>query len=223
MTSLFGNARWRRTDDSVWLYNCSEHKELNLIYGRIYTVGEGYQFSDTNQQISNLKIKPSETQRLRWKRIAIDKFAGELTALLRANIPTGLSMALIPIPPSKTTKHPDYDDRLLQVARAVATNLAAVRCWPILECVVDRENLHSSSSQRTTQEVYSSIGIDKSVFASYNDDEIFCLLDDVLTSGASFSAARNKLLERFSGKRISGIFWAKAEQAQLTRNNMAAQ
>lgn len=215
MTSFFGDARWRRTDDSIWLYNCPEHKELNLIYGRIYTVGEGYQFSDTNQQISNLKIKPSETQRLRWKRIAINKFASELTALLRANVPADRSMALIPIPPSKTPRHPDYDDRLLQVARAVATNLAAVRCWPLLECVVDRDSLHTGNSQRATQEVYRSIGIDESVFATRNEDEIFCLLDDVLTSGASFSAARNKLLERFPEKRISGLFWAKAEQAQL--------
>ncbi len=213
MTSLSGNARWRRTDDSVWLYNCPEHRELNLIYGRIYTVGEGYQFSETNQQISNLKIKPSETQRLRWKRIAISQFASELTALLRANIPADRSMALIPMPPSKTSGHPDYDDRLLLVARAVAAKLAAVRCWPVLECTVDRESLHTGSSQRTTQEVYRSIGINESVFASRNDDEIFCLLDDVLTSGASFSAARNRLLERFPSKRISGIFWAKAEQA----------
>ena len=214
MTNLFGDARWRRTDDSIWLYNCPEHKELNLIYGRIYTVGEGYQFSDTNQQISNLKIKPSETQRLRWKRVAINKFVNELTALLKANVPANRSMALIPIPPSKTTRHPEYDDRLLQVASAVATNLAAVRCWPVLECVVDRESLHTGSSQRTTQEVYRSIGIDESIFSSYNSDEIFCLLDDVLTSGASFSAARNKLIERCPGKRISGIFWAKAQQVE---------
>ena len=116
MTNLFGDARWRRTDMvSIWL--CIRHKELNLIYGRIYTVGEGYQFSDTNRRISNLKIKPSETQRLRWKRVAINKFVNELTALLKANVPANRSMALIPIPPSKTTRHPEYDDRLLQVAR----------------------------------------------------------------------------------------------------------
>jgi hypothetical protein len=213
MRSLFGDARWRRTDDSVWLYNCPEHKEWNLVYGRIYTVGEGYQFSDTNQQISNLKIKPSETQRLHWKRIAINKFADELTALLRANIPANRYMALIPIPPSKTPRHPEYDDRLLQVARTVAANLAAVRCWPILECIVDRESFHTDSSQRTTQDVYWSIGIDESVYSSRNDYEFLCLIDDVLTSGASFSAARNKLLERFPGKKISGVFWAKAEHA----------
>ena len=130
MTGLFKGARWRRTDDSIWLYNCPEHKDLNLIYGRIYTVGEGYQFSETNQQISNLKIKPSETQRLRWKRVAINKFATELTALLRTNIPANRSMALIPIPPSKTPIHFEYDDRLLQVARAVAASLENVRCWP---------------------------------------------------------------------------------------------
>lgn len=110
-------------------------------------------------------------------------------------------MALIPIPPSKTSEHPEYDDRLLQVARAVAAKLAAVRCWPLLECVVDRESLHTGSSQRTMQEVYSSIGVDESVFASRNEDEIFCLLDDVLTSGASFSAARNKLRESFPDKK----------------------
>ena len=212
MASLFGDARWRRTDDSVWLSNCPEHKDLNLIYGRIYTVGEGYQFSDTNQQISNLKIKPSETQRLRWKQVAIKKFAGELTAFLKANIPADRSMAIIPMPPSKTSSHPDYDDRLLQVAKAVTTDLSTVRCWPVLECIVDRESLHSGSTQRTVQEVSRSIDINEAIFSSRNEDEIFCLLDDVLTSGASFSAARNKLLERFPQKRVSGIFWAKAEQ-----------
>ena len=214
MTGLFKGARWRRTDDSIWLYNCPEHKDLNLIYGRIYTVEEGYQFSETNQQISNLKIKPSETQRLRWKRVAINKFATELIALLRTNIPANRSMALIPIPPSKTPTHPEYDDRLLQVARAVAASLANVRCWPVLECVVDRESLHAGNARRTTDEVYRSIGINEGVFAGRNDDEILCLLDDVLTSGASFSAARNKLLERLPGKKISGLFWAKAEQAE---------
>jgi predicted amidophosphoribosyltransferase len=213
MTNLFGDARWRRTDDSVWLRNCPEHKEFNLIYGRIYTVGEGYQFSDTNQQISNLKIKPSETQRLRWKRIAINKFADELTALLKANIPSDRSLALIPIPPSKTSSHPEYDDRLLQVARAVAAKLASVRCWPVLECVIDRESFHTGIAQRTVQDVYRSIAINESVYSSRNNDEIFCLMDDVLTSGASFSAARNKLLERFPNKKISGVFWAKAEQS----------
>ena len=214
MASLFGDARWRRTDDSVWLYNCPEHKDLNLIYGRIYTVGEGYQFSDTNQQISNLKIKPSETQRLRWKRAAIKKFADELTALLKANIPEDRSMALIPIPPSKTSRHPDYDDRLLQVVKTVAANLSTVRCWPVLECTVDRESLHSGGAHRTVQEVYKSIGINEAIFSNRNENEILCLLDDVLTSGASFSAARNKLLERFPGKKVSGIFWAKAEQPE---------
>ena len=59
MTSLFGGARWRKTDASIWLYNCPEHESLNLLYGRIYTVGEDYSFSETNQQIKNLKIKPS--------------------------------------------------------------------------------------------------------------------------------------------------------------------
>ncbi|EDX82493.1 hypothetical protein S7335_1197 [Synechococcus sp. PCC 7335] len=211
---MTGDARWRRTDDSVWLASCPEHKDLNLIYGRIYTVGQGYQFSDTNQQISNLKIKPSETQRLHWKRVAIQKFADELTALLKANIPKDRSIALIPMPPSKTSSHPDYDDRVLQVAMAVATNLSTVRCWPVLECVVNRESLHSGSAPRTVREVYSSIGINKAIFSSCNEDEIFCLLDDVLTSGATFSAARNKLLEQFPGKKVSGIFWAKAEQTE---------
>ena len=109
MTRLFGDARWRRTDDSVWLYNCPEHKVLNLIYGRIYTVGEGYQFSDTNQQISNLKIKPSETQRLRWKRVAIKKFADELTALLRANIPAGRSRGAASVAVTKCNKLKSID------------------------------------------------------------------------------------------------------------------
>jgi predicted amidophosphoribosyltransferase len=187
---------------------------LNLIYGRIYTIGEGYRFSDTNQQISNFKIKPSEPEnRKPWKRAAIARFGEELTALLRAYVPDGKSVALIPMPPSKTAQHPDYDDRLLQVARMVESNLNSVRCWPVLECIVNRDSLHSGATQRTTAEVYRSIGIDESVFASVREAESLCVIDDVLTSGASFSAARKKLLERLPDRKISGVFWAKAEQA----------
>ena len=124
-------------------------------------------------------------------------------------------MASVPMPPSKTSQHPEYDDRLLQVAKGVESALDAVICWLVLECVTDQDSLHSGCAARTIEDGYRSIGIDEDVFSSRTEGEIVCVIDDVLTSGASFSAARKKLLERLPDTRISGVFWAKAEQAVL--------
>ncbi|MEM9091319.1 MAG: hypothetical protein AAGC93_21595 [Cyanobacteria bacterium P01_F01_bin.53] len=209
MPSLFEEAKWIKADDSIELYNCPNHTSFTLIYGRIYTVGQGFSFSDTNNFISNLKIKPSETHRNHHKKKAIDTFVSELTAYLQSQI-AGRAMALIPIPPSKSATHPEYDDRIEQVAKGIEKAIESVRCWPVLKCVKDRESLHAGTS-RSTDTVYATLDIDGTALANSKEDEILCLLDDVLTSGASFSACRQKLLEQFPGRTVMGIFWAKAQ------------
>lgn len=209
MADLFEEVWWRQADESVELYNCPDHTAFNLIYGRIYTVGQGYRYSDTNNFISNLKINPNEARRIRYKDAAISQFTNELTAFLQSRV-AGRAMALIPVPPSKSPTHADYDDRIIKVANGVAKNIQTVRCWPILECSKDRESLHFGSG-RSVEEVYSSLSVNAQVAQNSQEGEIICLLDDVLTSGASFSAARRKLLELSSNIDVMGIFWAKAQ------------
>jgi len=218
MASLFEEYRWRKADNSIWLQNCPDHQDLTLIYGRIYTVGENYRFSDTNNQIMNLKINPLEEHRLHYKRSAINKFSSELTAILQSQL-AGRAMALIPIPPSKTAAHPEYDDRIVQVAKSVAGKLSNVRCWPILDSRANRDSSHLSNEARSIESIYSTLQINSALSADFRDDEILCVLDDVLTSGASFSASRKKLLEQFPVEDVMGMFWAKSQYPDLPQED----
>lgn len=83
-----------------------------------YTSGQNFAFSDTNNLISNLKKKPSSSEaQLRYKRGAINRCAGDLAKALN---PRWLESAiLVPVPPSKARGHPDFDNRMEQIARQI--------------------------------------------------------------------------------------------------------
>src|SRR5437899_1852093 len=80
-----------------------------------YTKGLSYKESAVSNLIYNLKKKPYWKSRPSvWahKLTAINQIARELVSALN---PEWLKVAtLVPIPPSKTTMHPEYDDRMTQ-------------------------------------------------------------------------------------------------------------
>lgn len=204
--------RWRRTDESDWLAHCSKHEYLRLFYGRIYTARQDYRYSETNDLIWNLKIGPNEQHRLRYKQCAIAQFAQEVIDLFRWSVPPQISLVLVPIPPSKTQGHSKYDDRIKVVANKVMESCQNVRSLPILSTTQDRPASHLNMGSRDANEIYNSITVDKNLISCYQQGDILVVLDDVLTSGASFSAARRHLQETFPDATIDGLFWAKAQQ-----------
>lgn len=48
---------------------------------------------------------------------------------------------------------------------------------------------------------------------SASTDQCIVILDDVITSGAHFEAARRHLTAQFLNDNVIGLFWAKAEHA----------
>ena len=88
--------------------------EDQCMFLREYTTGGGWQHSDSNQLILNLKKSPSlrltAPKQHYWKERAIDQAAGELRQAL--NLPSLSGITFVPIPPSKSKTDPEYDDRL---------------------------------------------------------------------------------------------------------------
>lgn len=211
--------RWHKTDESDSLYHCPEHKSLLLIYGRIYTIGMGYAHSETNQLVLNLKKSPvnSSEAELRYKQRAIEKFASEVVGLFARIIgpyPNELA-ALVPMPPSKTTGHPAYDDRMDKVAKKVSQEFPNVRYWPLLKGTKSVGSAHSGAGSREPEDIFKVIEVDKAEVPNYQKDEVIYIFDDVLTSGAHFTAARRRILEHFPSEGIGGLFWAKAQDPQV--------
>ncbi|MDJ0687246.1 MAG: hypothetical protein QNJ41_01935, partial [Xenococcaceae cyanobacterium MO_188.B32] len=141
--------RWRKTDESDWLINCPEHLTLDLVYGRIYTPGASYTYSQTNDFILNFKIKPSELNRLRYKQSAINRFADEVIELFKGDfLNTNDNYFLVPIPPSKSKSHSDYDDRLEQVTKIIAAEFPNVTNFPLVSTNCSGESYHESGKTR---------------------------------------------------------------------------
>lgn len=208
--------KWRQVDESIELFHCPNQDELLLIYGRIYTSRMGFDYSETNQLIINFKKSPerSNDYELRYKRNAIAQFAREAAAFLerrhrhrRRHSP----VTLIPMPPSKTRAHPEYDDRVEQVAQRIEKKLSNVRCCPLLQGIQDVDSYHTRSTPRDPNEIFSIIEVDDNEIFDCDDNEIIYVIDDILTSGAHFTAARRHILECYPDIEVRGLFWAKAQ------------
>ena len=216
MSSLFETPRWKKTDESDRLDHCRNHQELYLLYGRIYTPRRGHKYSTSNRLVLNLKKRPSSSNEgeLYWKREAIKQFAADVIALLRPNLPPNKPRALIPMPPSKTRQHPDYDDRMEQVAQRVAQHFPNLRYWPLLKGIRDVQGSHTGTTSRDPEDVFNTIGIEETEVGNYLNEDIVYIIDDVLTSGSHFTAARKHILNYFPNIQIHGLFWAKTQSIE---------
>src|SRR5947209_2630810 len=82
-----------------------------------YTAKRPFNHSEANNFVSNLKKKPSvkDTYQWKYKLTAIRVAAEALTRELPKNWLK--KSTFVPIPPSKSKKHPEYDDRMSKVLK----------------------------------------------------------------------------------------------------------
>ena len=114
---------------------------------------------------------------------------------------------LVPIPSSKARGHPEYDDRITKICRAIPSDNPV----DIREIVTQTESLeadHETTGTRTTVD---------DLLAVYQIDETkvqpapksIGIIDDVLTNGRHFRAMKTILQKRFPNVPIYGIFVAR--------------
>lgn len=204
------NLKWRKADASTPLAHFTDIENHPLIYGRIHTAHQRYDYSLTNQLIHNLKKKPDRpATELHYKAQAIKKFAEEIIQFLEKQNKDDHPYLLVPIPPSKTKDNPLYDDRVDQVAKKVATAIDWITFCPVVERIEDAPAMHESSSPRSADEIFENLRFVTLPCGSPSPTRII-ILDDVLTSGASFDAVRMLLEQNLNSPKIIGLFWAKS-------------
>jgi len=168
-----------------------------------YTARAGFGHSRTNSLISNLKKPPSTRGTPQWyyKGEAIREvgwtIANNLTAEALA------SSTFVPIPPSKPPTALDYDDRMIQVARAIGR----VDVREVLFTHSERGALHASNDQRDMLALRQSISIRMELTNPIPTQVI--LLDDMLTTGCSFKACKSILAAIWPTAPFYGIFVAR--------------
>ena len=186
-------------------YYLQEENECFFFYE--YTARQGYAHSPGNQFVSNLKksVLLRGSAQYHYKEQDITR-AGIMLHMVLKRAPDILPNATVcPIPPSKIATHPEYDDRIARIVAAACRNTAA----EARELIVQTESYESSHTQASGQRKKP-----EELEAIYRlvdpaPRPVVILVDDVLTTGAHFVAARNVILARYPKTQVVGMFLAR--------------
>jgi len=172
-----------------------------------YTARAGFAHSTTNNLILNLKKAMDRRGRPEWyyKEQAIatagDGLAAAIRATWRLNAPL-----IVPAPPSKVRSNPQHDDRILQVAQRIGTALS-LPIAEMLENKADRDPQHATAQRRNIQALTENLQYRAASLATPPTGIL--LIDDVLTTGATFTACKSVLQRNLPGMPIWGVFVAR--------------
>ncbi|MFM8700266.1 MAG: hypothetical protein ACKOC1_02555 [Hyphomicrobiales bacterium] len=117
-------------------------------------------------------------------------------------------LTLVPVPPSKLKIDPDYDDRMMDMLRALR---APAGINPdVRELVVQTKPIpaaHESAYRPLSDEWEKVYAIDEAL--APREPTWIGIIDDVMVTGCKFRAMSNVLKRRFPVARITGLFIAR--------------
>lgn len=171
-----------------------------------YTSHMRYDFSATNNLISNLKKKPSlsGTSAYKYKRSAIQQCAMTLATSLNSS---WLDVCtLVPVPCSRVFGDPDYDDRMEEICQRIRPGLDVRKIVTQTRSTI-RSHEVQSGQRLTVEDLLQVYQIDES--KCHPQPVTIGIVDDVLTAGTHFRAMHTLLVQRFPTAEIYGIFVAR--------------
>lgn len=171
-----------------------------------YTAGKGYTYSDINQLIINLKKSMDRGGKLEWqyKIKAIQAAADAFRTVLSSDELE--HRTFVPIPPSKAKGDPLYDDRMTQMLHAIRSE-PTLDVREIIRQIESTESFHESNESRSSQQIEKLYRINKKLVEP--KPHFISVVDDVLTTGAHFHAAKSILSTEFPKIPIVGLFIAR--------------
>ena len=171
-----------------------------------YTARKGYQGSPTNQVIFNLKKSVDRRGLTDWhyKGEAIREVATALRAAINHEFLDKITF--VPMPPSKAKGDPLYDDRMVQVCAAIRPRLP-LDVRELLFQPVSAQAAHGTDNRPTPQNIEALYQVDATLAHSPRD--VIFIVDDVLTTGAHFVAAKSVLTRQFPSTPVVGVFVAR--------------
>ena len=178
-----------------------------------YHSGEGFEGLGLNRIVLDLKREPgtqySNPGAWQDKREAITRISSILTISLRKLFPDK-KITLIPVPPSKKTEDPEYDDRMVQICNQMAAGLAPVDVFELFVIKQSVQASHLSQMRPTKEQLKENFKLNIQD-TGYRPGPLVILLDDVLTSGAHYSACKELLEGLFPAVTVVGFFVARVD------------
>jgi hypothetical protein len=176
-----------------------------------YTSDRNFNFSEVNSLISNIKKKPEiqlNNPKAYQYKIRDLKTIGNCFSEIFPVPFLDNRVTIVPIPPSKTKSHSEYDDRMFQICQKMVANASTPDVRDLIVGVVDKPAMHTSGTPRPPpHEKIRDYALN--IPAGYTPRPVILLIDDVLTTGSTYKACKNLLLSKFPDHRIIGIFIAR--------------
>ena len=172
-----------------------------------YSARKGFAHSATNGVMANFKrpVKYMGTPSWKFKVREINAVANAFSA----NIGKAFgSITLVPVPPSKLKTDPEYDDRMMDMLRALRAPAGLVP--DVRELIVQTGPMaaaHESANRPPPEEWEKVYAVDEKL--AVGDPQWFGIIDDLLVTGCRFRAISNVLRRRFPTARITGLFIAR--------------
>ena len=171
-----------------------------------YTARQGFAYSATNNLILNFKKTLDRRGRPEW-RYKEHALRTAAAAFRRALNPEALDrLTFVPVPPSKAKGDPLYDDRLMRMLRAIRPEPPL----DIRELIVQTQStdaVHDREIRPRPEEIEALYRIDETLREPA--PRLVAVVDDLLTTGAHFRAAKSILSARFPEIAVVGMFIAR--------------
>lgn len=197
------NAKLNKFDEETRKDHAYLRAEDDCYYLIEYTAKRSFNYSAANNFINNFKKEPGVKATYQWKhKLTAIRQAAET---LSSELPKAWleKSTFVPIPPSKSTSHPEYDDRMLRV-------LQELQGADVRELVYQHKSMeatHVSIDRHSIEELVDNYRIDED--QSDPEPKHIVIVDDMMTAGAHYRAMRRILRKRFPKASISGVFLAR--------------
>lgn len=192
-------------------HSCLESTDHCYFFGE-YTGRQGFNHSEMNQLVWNFKKPMEKKGKTGWhyKGEAIKRVSELL--ITTDSWPKLKECMWVPIPPAYKKEDAGYDDRVIQVLQKLEEGGGLRDIREILSEKTTREQSHIGA-RRTISDHLSNLVVDQSLLQPKPGTIV--ILDDVITSGASFKAAQILIRKEFPGVPIAGIFIARNVRPEI--------
>ena len=171
-----------------------------------YTARKGYAYSATNQLLINLK-KPMVRRGLpEWP------YKGNAIRTAARAFRNGIEeeklrkATFVPVPPSKAKNDPMHDDRMVKMIRAM-DQANPVDCRELIVQAESMAAAHESDTRPGPDELCARYSVDQSLIEP--QPTFIIVVDDLITTGAHFTAAKRVLRGVFPAVSVVGYFVAR--------------
>ena len=170
-----------------------------------YTARKGFRHSETNQLIWNLKKGNDKrgSYEYRFKGQAIQQVANLITQTI-GNL---YDYTFVPVPPSKCSTDPAYDDRIAEILRVCYQRDNKLQFRELVTQRFSMEASHSSVIRPTPAQIAANYQFDQTLTTGIRNTIV--IFDDVLTAGSHFKAMKDTIRHHLPNVGIMGLFVAR--------------